>query len=458
MKFDYSFIQHFHCPSCGEGDLDTNQNHVICTKCQNKFPITNGIPWLFAEPYKQIHEWQNRYHFFIDLNKIEAGKMKLQLQETDLLEQTRDRLRRMIQGKVEHGREVAKILQPLSINFENTPPTSSLAAGTELPETQSLMSYYSNICRDWSYGEKENEICLREIEEVLAKDINLGTMGVIGTGAARLAYDMHRKFNISTTINLDINPFLILAAQRIIQGKTAQLYEFPIAPKNLESFAVKLKCKAPVPIKDQFHFTFSDGMNPIFKTNSLDTLLTPWLIDIVGQDIKDQFKRYNRCLKNGGHWINFGSLSFFHADQSLCYSLEETLKIIEESGFSIKSYRHEEIPYLHSPYSCQKRMERVLTFHAVKHSNVDQPALAYSHLPAWLNNWELPVPQIPITGQQAMIHDTLCKIFQLVDGKQSITTMAQAADFLQLSPENAAMVIANVLTKFYNEKLKGRQF
>ena len=386
MKQDLAFLNSFHCPICSHEGLEGSKKSVKCPNCNTEFPVTNGVPWLLPNAGEDLKDWQNRYHLFVDLNKTEAGTLKYQAQKDDLLDETKDRLKRMVQAKIEHGREVSKVLEALEIDFDNGPKAGNLSAGTELPDTQSLMSYYVNIFRDWSYGDEENQKCIEEIAQVVPSEAKWGTLGVIGSGACRLAYDLHRKFAVETTINTDINPFLMFVGQRMANGKSLNLFEFPIAPKNLESFAVKLKCKAPDPLKDNFYFALADGMNPIFKKDSLDTLLTPWLIDIVHQDLKDQFRRYNNVLRKGGRWVNFGSLSFFHRDQTICYSVEETLRIIESSGFKIENFRHEEIPYLHSPYSCQKRFERVLTFSAIKVQDVEQPEASFEFLPDWLEN------------------------------------------------------------------------
>ena len=231
-----------------------------------------------------------------------------------------------------------------------------------------------------------------------------------------------------------------------------------MAPLNLESMAVKLKCKAPEAIKDGFHFVLSDAMNPSFKDQAFDTLLTPWLIDIVHQDIRDQFRRYNRITKMGGRWVNFGSLSFFHSKASICYSVEETLDIVTEAGFEVESYSHEELPYLHSPYSCQKRMERVLCFSAKKVKEVDQPSEEFQFQAPWLLDENLAVPVSQGIQQQHMVHSTLKALFELVDGKRSMKDIANAAEFLGVPPENAIVIIKNVLGKYHDDQLQGRQF
>ncbi|SMF28847.1 hypothetical protein [Pseudobacteriovorax antillogorgiicola] len=457
MKHTNVVLDLAQCPKCQGKLREASDGGVACEDCNSLYPEFGNIIWLFEEPHYMRADWKNRFDYFLQMNRLEVQKLKIQQQAPHLLDNTKKRLSKLIQSKIEHGREVSKAIEPI-VSDEDGDPAIHLAAGTKLPETQALMSYYDNICRDWSYGDEENKICLDTIANVLGDNRSLGKLAVLGSGACRLAYDIHRNFEADLTLNIDINPFLFFVAQRLVAGKAVNLYEFPMAPKNLESVAVKLKCKAPETIKDGFHFLLSDAMNPSFQAEAFNTLLTPWLIDIVHQDIRDQFRRYNRLLQLGGRWINFGSLAFFHRDSLICYSLEETLDIAKEAGFEIESYSHEEIPYLHSPYSCQKRYERVLCFSARKVNDVEQPEQAFNFRADWLRDTNLAVPLSQEVQQQTMVHNTLQNLFQLVDGKRSIQDMAQEATFLGVPPENAVLIIQNVLTKFFDDRLKGRQF
>ncbi|NRA63779.1 MAG: hypothetical protein HRU19_04810 [Pseudobacteriovorax sp.] len=452
------FLHLLMCPNCKKTHLKDEKKALVCTSCGSEYPKTGNVAWLFENPKGEIADWQNRYHLFVDMTGLEVQKLKFDSQSPNISGKTKDRLLRLIQAKTEHSREVARILKPMDVKEEDGPKSESLVGGTELPSTQSLMGYYQNVCRDWSYGDQENAICLEKVEEVLKEDKVLRNMGVIGSGACRLAFDIHRKLKPSNTINTDINPYLLLVASRLIQGKSVSLYDFPIAPINLESTAVKLKCKAPEILSENFHYCLADGMNPVFAKQSLDSLLTPWLIDIVPQDLQLQALRYNHCLKDSGRWVNFGSLSFYHNDQKICYSIDEALEIVENSGFKIEAYSHDDIPYLHSPYSCQKRTEKVLTFSARKVESKEPPAEEFTFLPDWLTNTSQPVPRADKLNQQHMVHSMLGNVFSLVDDKNSIEDIAEAATFLKLPKDNAVAVIKNVLTKFFNDHQKGNQF
>lgn len=452
-----SYLKLLTCPSCRNGALTEEKNQLICDSCKKLFPVIGQIPWLYENAKETLADWQNRFAFFLQVIDSETNALKNALKKEDLLPQTQKRLRHILQAKVEQGKEVEKLLKPLNVPRDGK-LAQSIALSVKLPNTQALMSYYDNICRDWVYGDTENKICLDVILEALGDHKKLGAFATLGAGACRLSYDLHQATNPDFSLVVDINPYLFYNAKRLIDGKNVTIYEFPVAPINLESGAVKLKASAPEPIKDNFHFLFSDAMNPSFQKHAFDTVLTPWLIDIIHQDNRDFFKRLNQILKPGGRWINFGSLSFFHKDPSICYSLEEIAAIVEGSGFTIDHLKQIEIPYLHSPYSAQKRLETIVCFTARKTEDVEQPK-AFTFLPEWLIDTSLAIPMLSDFREQSSIHQTLEFVFKQIDGTRSIKDLAiSLASALGLQNEHSEAMLTQLLSKFVEEKMQGRQF
>jgi len=457
MSNEASYISLLTCPTCNNGPIGEQKEKFICECCQSEFPIVGQIPWLYKDAQQTKADWQNRFTFFLQVIDSEANALKLALKKDNLLPQTQKRLRHMLQAKVEQAKQVEKLLKPLELTNQGS-LSQSIALSVKLPNTQALMSYYANVCRDWVYGEEENGICLDIILEALGDNKTLGTCVTLGAGACRLSYDLHQATKPDLSLVVDINPYLFYTAKRLIDGKNATIYEFPVAPINLDFGAVKLKASAPEQIKENFHFLFSDAMNPNFKKHAFDTILTPWLIDIIHQDSRDFFKRLNHILKPGARWINFGSLSYFHKDPSICYSIEEIAAIIEGSGFTIEYLKQIEIPYLHSPYSAQKRQETIVCFSARKNEDVEQPK-PFTLLPEWLLDPSLAIPLRAEFKEQSSIHQTLEFVFKQIDGNRSIKDLAIGlASALGLQVEHSEAMLTNLLAKFVEEKMQGRQF
>ena len=111
-------------------------------------------------------------------------------------------------------------------------------------------------------------------------DISPKKMLVLGAGAGRLAYDLHSALSTDVTVASDINPLLLLSAQRVLSGTSFSMYEFPLHPRNSDSVAVKHTIEGLEKTPDNLHLMFADAANPPFVKGAFDTVVTPWLIDI----------------------------------------------------------------------------------------------------------------------------------------------------------------------------------
>ena len=236
-----------------------------------------------------------------------------------------------------------------------------------------------------------------------------------------------------------------------MSGDETALYEFPIAPKSIDDFAVLRKLSAPEMVKDNFELVLGDVLRPPFAKGSFDTVVTPWIIDIVNEDLPIQAARVNHLLKTEGRWINFGSLAFDHPDRAHCYSTEETLEIVEQTGFSTPQVHEESIPYMCSPASRHGRQETVLTFSATKTADVKPPA-RHKALPDYIVTGKEPVPALQSFRSQAMSTQIHAFIMSLIDGKRTIGDMATVLEEQKLmSKEEAIPAIRSFLTRMYDD-------
>jgi hypothetical protein len=331
---------------------------------------------------------------------------------------------------------------------------SYLALRTRLPADQGLHTYYANLHRDWCWGDDENEASLQQIQKVVAESdggLSLGNTLVLGTGACRLAYDIHMQMETDLTIAVDFNPLLLLIAQEIMQGEKPELFEFPIAPKSIDDFAVLRELSAPSPVKENFHLVLGDVLRPSFAAGQFDTVVTPWLIDIISEEFSVFSQRINTLLKPGGRWVNFGSLAFDSPTRARRYSREEALELLEENGFAKPNTLEETIPYMCSPASRHGRTETVLTFAATKVENIKAPS-RHTALPDWIVTGKEPVPLLDSFRTQAMTTQIYMFIMSMIDGKRTIKDMAKLVDEQKLmTRKEAEPAIRNFLTKMYDD-------
>ena len=437
------------CPRCDKA-LDPIEAGYRCPACKVDFPLVGGIPWLFADPATALGEWRGRLNFALEKMKHEVAGFTEAFKDKALLETTRGRLERLRTVTEDHAARLSRLLEPMQLEaFEATYETH-LALRTRLPVDQGLTTYYANIHRDWAWGEEENEASSSLVLDAL-DGASPGKTLIHGAGAARLAYDFHMRAAPELTVAMDFNPLLLLVAASVTRGDSLELYEFPIAPANLDDVAVLRELQTPAPARDEFFLVLGDALRPPFPERSFQTILTPWLVDIIQDDFATLARRVNRLLAPGGHWINFGSLAFGNSDPALRYSLEECLALLEQSGFKKTRLVEETIPYMCSPASRHARRERVVTWTAVKTKNAKRPPRAQS-LPDWLVKGNEPIPLLPSFQTQALTTRVYAFIMSLIGGRRSLKDIATLMVEQQLLAEaEAEPTLRSFLIRMYDD-------
>lgn len=448
------------CPRCDKTPLSRVESHFRCQACAVDFPQVGNLPWLFAEPGAALGEWRNRLHFALQQLAHAAQRIRAELKSGELSEPTRQRLELLVSANEKHRKLLQELLQPIDVQSLDAAYTSHLALRTRLPSDQGLNTYYANVHRDWNWGEEENAASLEQLRLALAAsggDMPGDTL-LLGAGAGRLAYDFHQQLEPARTVAVDFNPLLMFIARDVTRGAQLSLYEFPLAPRSLSETAVLRTLAAPAVVRDGFHLLLGDVLRAPFAAQSFDTVVTPWLIDIVSEDFAVFARRINRLLKPGGRWLNFGSLAFDHPDRVRCYSAEETLLLVEQSGFTTPEVLQAAIPYMCSPASRHGRTETVFTFAARKQQEVKPPA-RHKALPDWIVTGKEPVPLLPSFRTQAMSTQVYSFIMSLIDGRRTIDDMAKLLEQQKLmSRQEALPAIRQFLTRMYDDSQRQSGF
>mgnify|MGYP001822095942 CR=1 FL=1 len=277
------------CPRCDKTPLESREHALHCRACKVDFPSLVDIPWLFAEPKAALDEWRGRLHFALARIGEELDSLGRELANEELSDLTRRRVERYRHALEKHLSSLRSLLEPLEVASLAGSYQTYLALRTRLPVDQGLNTYYANIHRDWSWGDAENRASLEQIKSVLQDRSDLGNVLVLGAGAGRLAYDIHRQLDCASMVAMDFNPLLVLVAAAVTSGSALELYEFPIAPYGPDDDAVLRKLSAPEPVRDGFQLVLGDALRPPFPSRSFDTVVTPWLIDIISEDLPAQY-------------------------------------------------------------------------------------------------------------------------------------------------------------------------
>ena len=439
------------CPRCDKTPLAFDEGVFSCSACKVEFPDLDGIPWMFADPDASLGEWRSRLQFALQKLGHEIEGLDRELKGDELRPLTRRRVERYRKSTEQHRRALQKLLKPIDVQSLRGNYESYLALRTRLPADQGLNTYYANIHRDWCWGDEENEASLKQIRSVLHENAELGDVLVLGAGAGRLAYDVHKQLDCTRVVAMDFNPLLVLVAKSMSEGKQLTMYEFPIAPASLEDDVVLRKLSAPEVSGDAFHLVLGDALRAPFADATFDTVITPWLIDIISEDLTVFSSRVNQLLRESGRWVNFGSLAFADPQRARRYSPEETKAIVAESGFSDPYVSQATIPYMCSPASRHGRREKVFSFSAYKERTVGEVP-RHRALPDWIVTGKEPVPLAQSFRTQAMTTQIYSFIMSLIDGKRSIEDMASVlAKQKLMSKEEAVPAIRSFLTKMYDD-------
>jgi hypothetical protein len=444
------------CPRCDQ-PLAATTGGWQCAGCHIDFPRFAGMPWLFAEPTAALGEWRGRLHFSLQRLERERQQLAGALADKELRAATRARLELLERATADHAGRLRALLTPLDIDQHAASVETYLALRTRLPPDQGLTTYSANVHRDWCWGTAENDASFAIVAAAL-RETPPGRMLVLGAGAGRLAYDLHQRTAATGTAALDFNPFLLLVAQRVTRGESLELYEFPLAPRSVAEHAVLRTLGAPTRARAGLSFVVADVHRPPFRHGAFDTVVTPWLVDILPEPFETQCARINALLAGGGRWLNFGSLSFHDPDPRARYGSDECVAALKANGFDEIAVSEHEIPYLCSPASRHARHERVVSWSAVKQRDVKKVP-RYHALPDWLVRGNDPVPATEAFRTQAAATRIHAFLMSMIDGRRSIKDMAKlVVEQRLMGAAEAEPAIRAFLIKMYDDSRRGASY
>lgn len=442
------------CPRCKQG-LSRTETALVCDACDNTaYPIygdeRSPLYWLFAEPEAARYDWKARLNGYLDttISTCNAQQRKAHNMAPG---RTQERLLALARAARHNLEKVSAILEPLgleTLSFEGeaAPERRML---NKLPEHHGVDSYFVNLFRDWSWNNGEY-LELRTVVQSLLKSAGAapGTMATLGSGASRLPLDLHQLLQPDASYCIDLNPFLLLTAQRLAMGITENLVEIPALPRS-DRCVVAQELYARAPLRDdamqRFHWLAADVSQLPLADQSINTLITPWLIDIVAEPLPGLVARFNQLLQPGGLWVNTGPLSFLQHDAEHRYTQPEVEEIISACGFEIVESESRTVNYLCSPHSANGRVETVWSFAARKVHAIDTPA-DFNPLPVWLTEPNLAIPADPELPIDAARHLLNAQVLGTIDGSVSVDRLAALlAELHQLSQTEARNIVRRIL-------------
>ena len=378
---------YLHCPRCLLRIAWEDAGHD-CHECQRRGRTIDGIPVLTPDPAEMVRDWGRQRAAFGQEMRATRDVVLAELAGRALPSRTRARLQRLHERLGRHHEQVDAMFEVAGV-----PPTQeALRRDGRVPGEGIATAYFDQIHRDWGWGTGEPEAACEVVLDVLG-DLRPRRMLVLGAGACRLPYELHRILGVETTVALDINPVPFFVARRVIAAETVELVEFPRCPRDSQSVAVDRTLRCADPGGGGFQLLFGDGLEPPVPDASFDLVFTPWFIDQVPRDLALLIPEIRRVLVEGGAWLNHGPLLYqpAHTAPAHRYREDEVFELAEAHGFSLSSHRWDRLLYMESPAGSQGRTEGVATFLARK-GELDTKG---GESPGWLDDPSLPIPRWP---------------------------------------------------------------
>ncbi len=432
------------------------------------------IPWLYRYPDQQLLEWRMKIKSVAEYYSAQSERALRELQQIEILPATKDRLKRLREAFGKSHAEFSAYIHELNFDTVTTaadvapkilgetgspPPTSNDHKHQTLffektPRQQTVMAYQDTLFRDWVWGQDE----IRQQGDLLLPYLkNSQSWAVLGAGACGLPLYLHQNIKPRSTLALDINPVLFLPVQKLLAGESFKCIEYPRIPKSAADVAIEHVISPPQFKTENFHLVFGDAQNIEFKKDHLDTVITPWFIDIIPRAFSDLARHINQNLPICGRWLNIGQMAFEKNELAQKLTPEEIRETLQASGYKIETLKIVELPYLRSPYSTMSRVDQILIFSAIKEKHAKKPA-RHEYLPEWLRALDTPVPpSLEIQNLTAK-----CEIFgralRYVDGKRSLDEIAQAFAHDYKMDLNSARESLHVFFMHIHEQLIFREF
>jgi SAM-dependent methyltransferase len=333
-----------------------------CPKCGAAAPSLGGVPCVFPNPEAWLVAWRRQLATFDEQVRRSWALLDAASARPGLTETTRRRLDTFRASSAAQLEEVHALLDPLLL--------AAPSVGPEDRDARPLTHYLDLVYRDWAWeaqGGGEVALGLAELEAVAGAG-PLGRVLILGAGACRLAYELHRRPGTTETFALDVDLLLVAAARRIISCERLVLTEAPTEANDLDALVMRHELVAPAgPLDASFQLVLANGLEPPFAPGQFDTVVTPWFIDVATADLPALMATIARLLAPGGRWVNVGPVVYTHrVPFEARFTAQEVVALARTAGFAVGPPRLTTVPYAMSPLNGRGRLERTLAFEAVK--------------------------------------------------------------------------------------------
>lgn len=437
------------CPQCLCSLREIATDRIECSECDAVYPVFDGIPWLYRDVAGSRAQWAAKLQQFrMDL-LAEHALLEAAVKEEGLLPATRRRLAQQTAGLLRQGEQVFGLLEPFGFSHSEA---GGVLPRERIPSQQHVTSYLETAFRDWCWGEEEVEQTLARIRPLLPDPDEGGHALVLGGGAGRLAWEIARRGDWGSVVQLDLNPLLTRVARLVASGESVALTELPGMPRGLEHVAIEQTLERPsAKAAGMPRFVLGDVFAPPLAPASFDLLLTPWLVDILPESFRSLAVRLGRLLTDEARWISFGPLSFESHGPAERLTAEEMAEALEAVGFEVERAEMHCVPHLHSPHGMVRRSEEIFVFAARRRAPIAE-VKPFRFYPKWMTDGRQSVPVLPELEQLRAERVFDLEILKCVDGTRGIDDIvALLSERYSLDPGRCRSTVSRFFSRLYEQ-------
>ena len=414
------------CPACLAELAVDDERGLVCRDddCRATHPVVDDLPWLYRDVAGSRAQWAAKLQHFRATCVAEWAELDAERSREDLLETTRERLRRQRAGSERLAEQVFELLAPFAFSQAEAGGGDGDDAATMLqdriPSAQHVTSYLETAHRDWVWGDAEVQAGIDLALPLIGPQAAGESTLVLGGGAGRFAWELAAARPETRVVQLDLNPVLSRVAVRVARGETLPLVELPRFPLSVEDAAVDQTLAAPeARSAGSVTYLLGDLFAPPFAAATFDRVVAPWVVDILPEAFPALARRIGALVAEGGRFVGFGPLSFESQPAGDRFTPEEMVEVLEAAGLAVEQAGTEEVAYLHSPHGMARRGEEVFAFSAVRRGEIEVPPPFHLH-PAWLRDGRLPIPEDPRFETMRAEKTFDIEILKSIDGRASI--------------------------------------
>jgi SAM-dependent methyltransferase len=459
------------CLQC-RGALASDGSGLHCPDCGKQYPVISGIPILMREPSEYLRSELAALRRASREARHRREGLELLKSDAGLPDVSTDRHRDIVDAEIARAEAFLALLEP-AVSAQADASRQSPGARSPGWTLEALVPF---LLRDWTNTSELDGIRDRVAAALGRAFTDLSGKSAVfpACGAGGLLAKLAPEFG--EVVGFDLTLPALKAGRDLLDGKSFDL----ALPRVInEAGRVMLRGENSEAVGPHAVLAAMDAFNTAFADGSVDCVITAFLIDLIAEPLR-LADEIHRILRDDGVWINWGPSGSLKAlwrfDQT------ETAAYFEAAGFSVigvEAFRtthldvsrecpfwgfHNLICYLASARKTVRktgragkgpslttagpaRLPQAVPRHFPGAQIIQRQKLGIDEMPRTVLRHE----RFPSRMQSIEINDETARLIALVDGKRTVSEIAEM--FKGEIPGLSAADIVQAFTQYFEQGL-----